>query len=58
MIFSKIHRKLVYYFGAEVLIQIKLAVKPTFSTVDSIIFDAAIMLNAIENQYKQKQYVC
>jgi hypothetical protein len=37
--------------------QIKVAVKPAFDIIDAIIFEAALTLNAIETQYKQKEYV-
>jgi hypothetical protein len=35
----------------------KVAVKQAFDSVDEIIFEAAIVINAIETQYKQKEYV-
>jgi hypothetical protein len=35
----------------------KVAVKQAFDSVDAIMFEAAIVLNAIETQYKQKDYV-
>jgi len=35
----------------------KVAVKQTFDKVDAIKFEAAIAVNAIETQYKQKEYV-
>ena len=31
--------------------------KQAFETIDAIIFEAALTLNAIETQYKQKEYV-
>ncbi len=37
--------------------QIKVAVKQEFETVDAIIFEAAITLNAIETKNKQNEYV-
>jgi hypothetical protein len=37
--------------------QIKVAVKQTYETVDAIMFEAALTLNAIETKYKQKEYV-
>ncbi|MGD0203114.1 MAG: hypothetical protein ABSC20_04320 [Candidatus Bathyarchaeia archaeon] len=37
--------------------QIRVAVKPAFDTVDAIIFEAALVLNATETKYKQKEYV-
>jgi len=39
------------------LIPIKIAVKQTFDNVDSILFEAALTLNAIETRNKQKGYV-
>jgi hypothetical protein len=42
---------------ALALSQIKIFVKQTFGNVDSIIFDAALTLNAIETAYKLKEYV-
>jgi hypothetical protein len=39
------------------LIQIKVAVKQDFDTIDGVIFEAALVLNAMETQYKQKEYV-
>ena len=36
--------------------QMKVAVKQVFDTVDGIIFEAALVLNAIETEYKQKEY--
>ena len=38
------------------LIEIKVAVKQIFDTVDEIKFEAALVANAIETQYKQKEY--
>jgi hypothetical protein len=35
----------------------KVAVKQAFDSVDEVIFEAALALNAIETQYKQKEYV-
>jgi hypothetical protein len=35
----------------------KIEVKQTFDNVDAIIFEAALVLNAAETQYKQKEYV-
>jgi hypothetical protein len=35
----------------------KVAVKQAFDPVDEIKFEAAIVINAIETQYKQKEYV-
>jgi hypothetical protein len=35
----------------------KVAVKQAFDSVDAIIFEVAIASNAIETQYKQKDYV-
>ncbi len=37
--------------------QIRIAVKQAFDDVDSIIFEAALTLNAIETRRKQKEYV-
>lgn len=42
---------------ALALTQIKILVKQAFGTVDSILFEAALALNAIETRYKQRQYV-
>jgi hypothetical protein len=39
------------------LTQIKVAVKQAFDNIDAIIFEAALVLNAVETQYKQKEYV-
>lgn len=39
------------------LTQIKVAVKQAFDAVDAIIFEVAIVLNAIETKDKQKDYV-
>jgi hypothetical protein len=41
----------------RILAQIKVAVKQGFDTIDAIIFEAALKLNAIENKHKQKDYV-
>lgn len=38
--------------------QIKISVKQSFGAVDKIMFEAALTLNAIETQDKQKEYVC
>ena len=35
----------------------KVAVKQAFDNVDAIMFEAALVLNAIETKYKQKEYV-
>ncbi len=35
----------------------KVAVKQAFDSVDAVMFEAALVLNAIETQYKQKEYV-
>ncbi len=35
----------------------KVAVKQAFDAVDAVIFEAALVLNAIDTQYKQKEYV-
>jgi hypothetical protein len=39
------------------LSEIKVAVKQGFDSVDAIIFEAALVLNAIETKNKQKDYV-
>jgi len=39
------------------LTEVKVAVKQGFDTIDAIIFEAALTLNAIETQFKQKDYV-
>ena len=44
-------------FGEITLNQIKVEVKQTYETVDAIIFEAALTLNASETKYKQKGYV-
>jgi hypothetical protein len=38
-------------------VPIKVAVKQSFDNVDSIIFEAALALNAIETRTKQKEYI-
>jgi hypothetical protein len=43
--------------GAGALTQIKIAVKQAFDNVDSIIFEAALTLNAIETRNKQMEYI-
>jgi hypothetical protein len=40
-----------------ILKQIKVAVKQTFDKVDAIIFEAALVINAIETKNKQKDYL-
>lgn len=35
----------------------KVAVKQAFDAVDAVLFEAALVLNAVETQYKQKEYV-
>jgi hypothetical protein len=35
----------------------KVAVKQAFDNIDAVRFEAALVLNAIETQYKQKEYV-
>ena len=42
--------------GALILTQIKVAVKQAFDPVDSIIFEAALTLHAIETRNRQKEY--
>ncbi|MGE5532877.1 MAG: hypothetical protein ACM3UN_00855 [Bacillota bacterium] len=37
--------------------QLKVAVKQTFDPVDEIKFEAAILFNARETRYKQKEYI-
>ena len=37
--------------------QIRIVVKQAFDNVDAVMFDAALILNSIETQYKQKAYV-
>jgi len=37
--------------------KIKVEVKQTFDTIDAIIFEAALTLNDIETEQKQKEYV-
>ena len=39
------------------LAQVKVYVKQVFGQVDSIMFEAAMTLNAIETQAKQKEYI-
>jgi hypothetical protein len=36
--------------------KIRIAVKQAFNSVDAIIFEAALALNASETNYKQKEY--
>jgi hypothetical protein len=36
--------------------QIRVAVKQAFSSIDEIIFEAALALYASETRYKQKEY--
>lgn len=42
--------------GDLTLTQIKVAVKQAFDTIDAVIFEAALAVNAKETQYKQKEY--
>jgi hypothetical protein len=42
---------------AGALTQIKIAVKQAFDNVDSIIFEAALTLNANETRNKQREYL-
>lgn len=42
---------------AKTLNQIKISVKQAFGTVDSIMFEAALTINAVETLFKQKEYV-
>ena len=35
----------------------KVAVKQAFDATDAVMFEVALVLNAIETQYKQKEYV-
>jgi hypothetical protein len=39
------------------LIQIKVAIKQEFDSIDAIIFEAALTLNEIETKHKQKEYI-
>ena len=39
------------------MFKIRVEVKQGFDNVDAIIFDAALTLNQIETQYKQKDYI-
>jgi len=43
--------------AAGALTQIKIAVKQAFDNVDSIIFEAALTLNANETRNKQREYL-
>jgi hypothetical protein len=45
------------WFGDLGLAQLKVAVKQSFSDTDAVMFDVALVLNAIETQHKQKAYV-
>jgi len=46
-----------WQIGAWFLTQIKIMVKQTFGNVDSIMFEAALTLNAIETRNKQQEYI-
>jgi len=39
------------------LTPIKISVKQGFGSVDKILFEAALTLNAIETRYKLKEYI-
>jgi len=38
------------------LTQIRIDVKQAFDSIDAILFEAALALNATETRYKQKEY--
>jgi hypothetical protein len=55
--FSSPAGRLVSDLEKQFLSQIKVAVKQTYESVDAIIFEAALTLNAIETKYKQREYI-
>jgi hypothetical protein len=52
-----LRKRLVCSFGEKNFESNKVAVKQGFDSVDAIIFGAALVLNAMETQSKQKAYV-